>query len=96
MLPELSEALKIPRLTNTQVRPTAIRKMVRAGIDDRTIMGLTKQKKVETVRNYDPECQNDKKIERAFAIFAPKKKLTSSILSALRSPNEIETVERNR
>ena len=41
MLPELAEALGLPHLTNAQVRPTTIRKLKRAGIEDRTVMSLT-------------------------------------------------------
>ena len=41
MLPFLSKALGIPHLTNAQVRPTTIRKLKRAGIEDRTVMSLT-------------------------------------------------------
>ena len=41
MLPFLSKALGLPHLTNSQVRPTTIRKLKRAGIEDRTVMSLT-------------------------------------------------------
>ena len=72
MLPTLSEALGIPRLTNCQIRCTAIRNMKRAGIDDRTIMELTRHKRIETLNKYDPLPTNSKKLERSFAIVNPK------------------------
>ena len=76
MLPELSEALGVPRLTNAQVRPNVIRKMKAAKIEDRTLMSLTGHKKVETLRHYDPAPDNSKKLEMSMAIFAKKKSKT--------------------
>ena len=68
MMPLLSQILGVPRITNSQFRPTSIRMMKRAKIDDRTIMELTGHKKIATLNNYDPNVDNARKIDRSFAI----------------------------
>ena len=74
MLPKLSEEiLGIPRLTNGQIRPTSIRRMKKAGIEDRVIMELTGHKKIENLASYDPLPENTVKIQRSMAIFGAQK-----------------------
>ena len=72
-LPELSEILEIPRITNGQIRPTSIRKMTRAGIEDRVIMELTGHTRLENLKFYDPVPENEVKIQRSVAILGGKK-----------------------
>ena len=81
MLPILSAAFKLPRLTNCQIRCTAIRNMKRAKIDDRTIMEVTRHTRIETLNKYNPLPTNEKKLERSFAILDPKTALEMSLAS---------------
>ena len=82
-MPQLSKILGIPRITNAQIRPTSIRRMKKAGIEDRVIMELTGQKDVDTLRNYDPLPDNSVKIQRSLAILGSKAKTTSETTSTI-------------
>ena len=97
IVPELSKILGIPRITNAQVRPTSIRRMKRAGIEDRVIMELTGQKKVDTLRNYDPLPDNSVKIQRSLAILGSKtKKSTPQTTTAVAQVHDVTTSSTTR
>ena len=84
IMPTLSSILGIPRITNNQVRPTSIRKMKRAGFEDRIIMELTGHRQMSTLVNYDPAPDNSVKIDRSIAILGavPKKPRPSSTVTS--------------
>ena len=51
MMPKLCEALNLSRrYTNCNIRPTTIRELKRAGFEDRAILNLTGQTRIETLR----------------------------------------------
>ena len=97
-MPNLSVAANIPRLVNAQIRTTTIRKMKEdPTIEDRTVMSLTGQKKVETLRSYDPKPNNRKRMDMCRAIWATKRTsstITSPIANADPGPaqNNVETI----
>lgn len=92
MLPNLCEALGLPRSVNAQMRPTMIRKMSKARFNDREIMDVTRHKKSDTLRHYDSAPDNKRKLERSMAILSVKKKKpTSSAVS--RNDDAITTLE---
>lgn len=70
MLPKLSEALGVERITNAQLRTTSIRKMKKGNVSDCDLMSLTGQKKLETLNHYALEPENSVKVEMIQAIFA--------------------------
>ena len=72
-MPILSEVLGIPRITNCRVRPTTVRKLQRAGFEERMIMEFTGHQKVKTLRHYDPSPEISTKVKRVQSIFGPKK-----------------------
>ena len=76
-VPELCEAIGIPRVTNCQVRPTTASKLKAKNFEDRTIMSLTGHKKVENLQYYAPKVNNSTKFAMAKAIFSSKRKTNS-------------------
>ena len=67
MLPTLCDALGLDRLTNCSIRPTAIRNMKRAGIEDREVATISGHKNIATLQNYAPQppMKRRKEISRA-------------------------------
>ena len=68
MLPDLTAALELPRLTNGSIRASAIRAMKRFGIDDREVCTVSGHKKAATLANYDPVPHISKRLKMAAAI----------------------------
>jgi hypothetical protein len=68
MLPQLSEAAGVPRLTNGQVRPTSVCLMARAGMEDREICTVTGHKNSDSLKHYNPHLTEARKIQIAQAI----------------------------
>jgi hypothetical protein len=68
MMPDLSEALGLPRLTNGQIRPTTIRTLKRIGAEDREIMSISGHKEMATLNNYNPNVALERQIQLAQAI----------------------------
>ena len=83
-MPTLSSILGIPRITNNQIRPTSIRKLKRAGFEDRVIMELSGHRQISTLAFYDPAPDNSVKINRSIAILGavPKKPKPSSTVTS--------------
>ena len=90
MLPKLSEALGVERITNAQLRTTSIRKMKRGKVSDRDLMSLTGQKKLETLNHYALEPENSVKMEMVQAIFAGPNK-PRVIVRAMPAPSSTVT-----
>lgn len=76
MMPKLSAACGVPRLTNNQIRPYVIRSLKRAGFEDRVITTLSGHKRIATLINYDPAPEVQTKNLMAKAIMAPKLRKT--------------------
>lgn len=70
---QISAALGLPRLKNNQIRTTAIRYMVRGGLDDRYIQTVSKHKILATLNNYAPVPEMSKRFEGAQALMTVKK-----------------------
>lgn len=68
MMPLLSEAALVPRLTNGQVRPTSVSSMKRGGADDREICTITGHKNSDSLKHYNPHLTEERQIEIAQTI----------------------------
>ena len=96
MLPQLSKALKIPHLTNGQVRPSSIRRMKKGGAGWEDIMKVSKHKSVNSVKSYNPDATLQERLAMAFSINArdPNRRITRSALAtatsgALQKPDQV-------
>ena len=96
MLPQLSKALKIPHLTNGQVRPSSIRRMKRGGAGWEDIMKVSEHKSVNSVKSYNPDATLKERLAMAFSINArdPNRRITRSALAtatsgALQKPDQV-------
>ena len=78
MLPDLTETLDLPRLTNGSIRTSAIRAMKRSGFEDREVMKISGHLRAETLSNYNPVPHISKRLKMAASIsnhgqeFTPK------------------------
>ena len=96
MLPQLSKALKIPHLTNGQVRPSSIRRMKKGGAGWEDIMKVSEHKSVNSVKSYNPDATLKERLAMAFSINArdPNRRITRSALAtatsgALQKPDQV-------
>ena len=60
-------------MKNNQLRPTAIRGMVKAGFDDRFIQTVTNHKVPHSLRHYDPEPEMTRRYDASKAIMTVRK-----------------------
>ena len=78
MLPTLSTTVSEKRFTNNSVRPTSIRQMKRAGLEDREVIFVSGHKDPKTLANYDPLPTWEKRRKMANAIASGSRSSTTS------------------
>ena len=78
MLPTLTELVSGKRFTNNSVRPTSIRQLKRAGMEDREVTSLSGHKDPNSLQHYDPGPG-----------MAKMAKMAEAIANGKRAPHEI-------
>ena len=96
MLPSLTELVSGKRFTNNSVRPTSIRQMKRAGMEDREVASVSGHKDPNSLKHYYPGPGMAKMAKMAEAIANGKRKsvsatVTSSAETSISSSAETST-----